>query len=205
LDEKIPTTLNDNSVIKPTDTFPDNNVVYRVANFIQKYRVNRYFQHVPFTIFRALSVPVGYIPAKNGHPQLSKTWKFLFPQKFLEKIKLKRWTNSFIRYNIQLYFDTALYLSLRNSKNNDYFHPIVGFNHLENAFRQKKGVLMPVIHLGEYLHTVYTLLHRYVLVNGKSKRVLVLALSTKENEFLFREQIKKIKSLSAVITTDFQL
>jgi len=204
LDEKIPTTLNDNSVIKPTDTFPDNNVVYRVANFIQKYRVNRYFQHVPFTIFRALSVPVGYIPAKNGHPQLSKTWKFLFPQKFLEKIKLKRWTNSFIRYNIQLYFDTALYLSLRNSKNNDYFHPIVGFNHLENAFRQKKGVLMPVIHLGEYLHTVYTLLHRYVLVNGKSKRVLVLALSTKENEFLFREQIKKIKSLSAVITTDFK-
>jgi len=37
-----------------------------------------------------------------------------------------------------------------------------------------------------------------------NKRVLVLALATKENEFLFRDQIKKIKSLSAVITTDFK-
>jgi hypothetical protein len=204
LNEKKPTTLNDKSVIKPTDTFPDNNLVYRVAHFIQKYRVNRYFQHVPFTIFRALSVPVGYIPAKNGHPQLSKTWKFLFPQKILEKINLKRWTNSFIRYNIQLYFDTALYLSLRNSKNEDYFNPVVGFNHLENAFSQKKGVLIPVIHLGEYLHTVYTLLYRNVLIDEKSKRILVLVLASKENEFLFREQIKKIDNFSAVITTDFK-
>ena len=204
MDEQTANGLDQTSVIKPTDTFPDNNLVYRVAHFIQKYRVNRFFQHVPFTIFRSLSVLIGYQHAKNGHSQLSKTWKFLYPPKFLEKINLKRWTNSFIRYNIQLYFDTALYLSLRNSKNHDYFHPVVGFNHLENAFRQKKGVLIPVIHLGEYLHTVYTLLYRNVLIDEKSKRVLVLALSSKENEFLFREQIKEIKSFSAVITTDFK-
>ena len=139
MDEKIYNGLDNNSTIRPTDTFPDNNLVYRVAHFIQKYRVNRLFQHVPFIIFRALSVPVGYTHAKNGHPQLSKTWKFLFPQKILEKIKLKRWTNSFIRYNIQLYFDTALYLSLRNSKNKDYFHPVIGLKHLEKAINQKSG------------------------------------------------------------------
>lgn len=204
MDEKTNNELDDTSVIKPTDTFPDNNLVYRVAHFIQKYRVNRYFQHVPFTIFRSLSVLLGYQHAVNGHPQLSKTWKFLYSQKFLEKINLRRWTNSFIRYNIQLYFDTALYLSLRNSKNKDYFHPVVGFNHLEKAIQQKKGVLIPLIHLGEYLHTLYTLLYRNVRVDEKSQKILVFALSSKENEFLFREQLKKIDNLSAVITTDFK-
>ncbi len=204
MNEKKSDTLDNNSTIKPTDTFPDNNFVYRVAHFIQKYRVNRFFQHVPFTIFRALSVPIGYQHAVNGHPQLSKTWKFLYSQKFLEKIKLKRWTNSFIRYKIQLYFDTALYLSIRNSKNKDYFHPVVGFNHLEKAIQKKKGVIVPLLHLGEYLHTLYTLLYRNVLIDEKSQKILVFALSSKENEFLFRGQIKKIDNLSAVITTDFK-
>ena len=83
--EKKSNTLNEKSTIKPTDTFPDNNLVYRIAHFIQKYRVNRFFQHVPFTIFRSLSVILGYQHAVNGHPQLSKTWKFLYSQKFLEK------------------------------------------------------------------------------------------------------------------------
>lgn len=204
LDEKKSNTMNEKSAIKPTDTFPDNNLVYRIAHFIQKYRVNRFFQHVPFTIFRSLSVILGYQHAVNGHPQLSKTWKFLYSQKFLEKIKLKRWTNSFIRYNIQLYFDTAFYLSLRNSKNKDYFHPVVGFNHLEKAIQQKKGVLIPLIHFGEYLHTLYTLLYRNVRIDEDSQKILVFALSSKENEFLFREQLKKIDNLSAVITTDFK-
>ncbi len=204
MDEKIPSTLNEKSTIKPTDTFPDNNLVYRIAHFIQKYRINRFFQHVPFSIFRSLSVPIGYQYAVNGHHQLSKTWKFLYPQRFLKKINLRRWTNSFIRYNIQLYFDTTLYLSLRNSKNKDYFHPVVGFNHLEKAIQQKRGVLIPLLHLGEYLHTLYTLLYRNVLIDEKSQKILVFALSSKENEFLFREQLKKIDNLSAVITTDFK-
>ena len=204
MDENNNNGLDQQSVIKPTDTFPDNNVVYRIAHFIQKNRVNRFFQHVPFTIFRALSVPVGYQHAVNGHPQLSKTWKFLYSQKFLEKIKLKRWTNSFIRYNIQLYFDTAFYLSIRNSKNKDYFHPVEGFNHLEKAIQQKKGVLVPVLHLGEYLHTIYTLLYRNVLVDDKSQKILIFALSSKENEFLFREQLNTLDNLTAVITTDFK-
>ena len=204
MNEKKSDTLDNNSRIKPTDTFPDNNLVYRVAHFIQKNRVNRFFQHVPFTIFRSLSVLIGYQHAVNGHPQLSITWKFLYPQRFLEKIKLRRWTNSFIRYNIQLYFDTALYLSIRNSKNKDYFHPVVGFNHLEKAIQQKKGVLIPLIHLGEYLHPLYTLFYRNVIVAEKSQKIFVVALSSKENEFLFREQIKKIDNLSAIITTDFK-
>jgi len=114
------TTLKDSqltakSSMKPTETFPEFNFVFKFSNFIHKYRINRFFQYVPFRIFRALSVLIGYTQAEKGHNTIRKTWNFLYPKRILENVNLKRWTNSYIQYNVQLWFDTTFYLTVRNS------------------------------------------------------------------------------------------
>ena len=191
------------SSMRPTDTFPEFNFVFSFSHFIQKYRINRFFQYVPFRIFRALSVIIGYTQAEKGHNTVSKTWEFLFPKRVLEKVNLKRWTNSYIQYNIQLWFDTTFYLSVRNSENHDFFNPIEGFNHLEKALRQKKGVLIPLIHFGEFLHTLYSLFHRRIIIDNEPQKILVLALGSKENEYLLRESYKSIDNFSIIVTNNF--
>jgi len=189
--------------MKPTETFPEFNFVFSFSHFIQKYRINRFFRYVPFRIFRALSVIIGYQHAVNGHNTVLKTWEFLFPKRILEKVNLKRWTNSYIQYNIQLWFDTTFYLSVRNSKNEDFFNPIIGFNHLEKALKQKKGVLVPLIHFGEFLHTLYSLFHRRIIIDDEPQKILVLALGSKENEYLLRESYKSIDNFNIIVTNDF--
>ena len=176
--------LNAKSSMKPTEIFPEFNFVFSFSHFIQKYRINRYFEYVPFRIFRALSVIIGYQHVLNGHSTVLKTWNFLFPKRILEKVNLKRWTNSYIQYNIQLWFDTTFYLSVRNSKNEDFFNPIIGFKHLEKALRQKKGVLVPTIHFGEFLHSLYSLFHRRIIIDNEPQKILVLGLASKENDYL---------------------
>ncbi|MHA1720085.1 MAG: LpxL/LpxP family acyltransferase [Promethearchaeota archaeon] len=188
------------SSMKPTETFPEFNFVFKFSNFIHKYRINRFFQYVPFRIFRALSVIIGYTQAQKGHNTLLNTWQFLFPKKILKKVNLQRWTNSFIQFNIQLWFDTTFYLTCRNSENSDFFNPIEGFNHLEKALKQKKGVLIPVIHFGEFLHTLYSLFHRRIIIDDEPQKILVLGLASKENEYLLRESYKSLDNFKVIIT-----
>jgi len=204
------TTLKDSQIqltakssMRVIDTFPEFNLVFSFSHFIQKYRINRFFQYVPFRIFRALSVIIGYTQADKMHNTVSKTWEFLFPKRILEKVNLKRWSNSYIQYNIQLWFDTTFYLTCRNSENHDFFNPIEGFNHLEKALRQKKGVLVPIIHYGEFLHTFYSLFHRRINIDDEPQKILVLALGSKENEYLLRESYKSIDNFKIIITNNF--
>jgi len=124
----------------------------------------------------------------------------LYPKRILENVNLKRWTNSYIQYNVQLWFDTTFYLTVRNSENSDFFNPIEGFNHLEKALRQKKGVLIPVIHFGEFLHTLYSLFHRRIIIDDEPQKILVLAIGSKENEYLLRESYKSLDNFKIIIT-----
>lgn len=195
--------LTANSSMRPTETFPEFNFVFSFSHFIQKYRINRYFQYVPFRIFRALSVLIGHQQAAKGHSTVLKTWNFLFPKRILEKVNLKRWTNSYIQYNIELWFDTTFYLTCRNSENTDFFNPIEGFNNLEKALKQKKGVLVPTIHFGEFLHTLYSLFHRRIIIDDEPQKILVMGLASKENEYLLRESYKSIDNFKVLITNNF--
>ena len=191
------------SSMRVIDTFPEFNLIFNFSHFIQKYRINRFFQYVPFRIFRALSVIIGYTQAKKGHNTLLKTWQFLFPKRILDKVNLKRWSNSYIRYNIELWFDTTFYLTCRNNKNYNFFNPIEGFNHLEKALRQKRGVIVPFIHYGAFLHTLYSLFHRRIIIDDEPQKILVIALGSKENEYLLRESYKSINNFEILITNDF--
>ena len=193
--------LSKNSSMRPTDTFPEFNIIFRFSHFIQKYRINRFFVRIPFIGFKMLSIFIGIEHAINGHKQLSKTWQFFYPKR--EKM-YRQWTNLFVRYNIELWFDSTFYLPLRNATNEDYFNPIEGFENLRKAILKKKGVLVPTIHLGEFFHTLFSLFHKEITIDGKRQKIPLVVLGSKENDFLFKEQLRPIKNLKVILTDDFK-
>ncbi len=194
--------LSNNSSIRPTETFPEFNLIFRLSNFIHKYKINRGFEKFPFLAFKILSIFIGIEHAINGHKQLSKTWQFFYPKK--EKM-YRHWTNLFVRYNIELWLDTTFYLPLRNATNEEYFNPIEGFENLKQAILKKKGVLVPTIHIGEFYHTLFSLFHKEIVIDGKKQKIPLVVLGSKENDFLFKEQLKPIKNLKVILTDDFKI
>ncbi|MHA1720084.1 MAG: hypothetical protein ACTSXK_11220, partial [Promethearchaeota archaeon] len=194
--------LSKTSSFKPIESFPDYNLVFRLSHFIQKYRINRGFEKIPFFGFKMLSIILGVKSAIKAHKQLSKTWKLLFPKR---RDLYRHWTNLFIRYNIELWADTTFYLPLRNPINTDFFNQIEGFSNLEKAIQKKKGVLVPTIHLGEFYHSLFSLFYQKFQIDGKKQKILLAILSSKENDFLFREQLKPIKNLNVILTNDFKI
>ncbi len=194
--------LSNNSSMRPTETFPEFNLIFRLSNFIHKYKMNRNFERFPFLSFKILSIFIGIEHAINGHKQLSKTWQFFYPKK--ENL-YRHWTNLFVRYNIQLWLDTTFYLPLRNATNEKYFNPIEGFENLKQAILKKKGVLVPTIHMGEFYHTLFSLFHKEITFDGKKQKMPLVVLGSKENDFLFKEQLKPIKNLKVILTDDFKV
>jgi len=193
--------LSKDSSMRPTETFPEYNLIFRLSHFIQKYRINRFFEHISFLGFKMLSIVIGIEHSINGHKDLSKTWDFFFPKR---RHLYKHWTNLFIRYNIELWLDSTFYLPLRNPTNTDYFNPIEGFSHLENAIKKKKGVLVPTIHVGEFFHALFSLFYKNIEIDGKKQKIMLAVLGSQENDFLFREQLKPIKNLKVILTNDFK-
>ncbi|MHA1510104.1 MAG: hypothetical protein ACTSRX_00120 [Promethearchaeota archaeon] len=193
--------LSKNSSFRVIETFPEFNLVFRLSHFIQKYKINRVFERIPFLGFRMISILVGVVSAIKGHKQLSKTWNFFYPK---NRDLYRHWTNIFIRFNIELWMDSTFYLPLRSPTNNDFFNQIEGFSNLEKAIKKKKGVLVPTIHLGEYYHTLFSLFHKNIEIDRKKQKILLAILSSKENDFLFREQLKPIKNLNVILTDDFK-
>ena len=194
--------LSNHSSMRPTETFPEFNLIFRLSNFIHKYKINRGFEKIPFLAFKMLSIFIGIEHSINGHAQLSKTWQFFYPKK---ENMYRQWTNQFVRYNIELWFDTTFYLPLRNAKNEEYFNPIEGFENLKQAILKKRGVLVPTIHIGEFYHTLFSLFHKEITIDGKKQKIPLVVLGSKENDFLFKEQLKSIKNLKVILTNDFKI
>ena len=64
--------LSKDSSMRPTETFPEYNLIFRLSHFTQKYRINRFFEHISFLGFKMLSIVIGIEHSINGHKDLSK-------------------------------------------------------------------------------------------------------------------------------------
>jgi lauroyl/myristoyl acyltransferase len=196
--------LTNSSVMKPTETFPDNNIVFRLSHFIQRYRLNRHLTRIPFFGFQMISTLLHKKFSWDAHDQLIKTWKCLYPPNYLSKMNLKRWTDEFIKYNIELYLDATFYLSLRSPTTTDYFNPIIGLEHIERALQKCKGAFYTSNHFGSYNHGYFSLIHQQIQINGKPQKIKMVVIVSSENQFLFREIFRDFPNLSLILTSSFR-
>ncbi|MHA1746280.1 MAG: LpxL/LpxP family acyltransferase [Promethearchaeota archaeon] len=196
--------LSKDSKMKPTEDFPDNSPVFRLTHFIHRYRLHRHFTHIPFTGFQMISTAMHKIFTKASRGQIEKTWRRLIPPKFLSKRNLDLWTDAFIKFNIELYLDTTFYLPIRSPENIEYFTPVIGLDNIQRALQKGKGAFLTTVHFGEFNHSYFNLLHQHFTLNGKPQKFYIAALSSAENEFLFRAMAESIPNFEVILTGSFR-
>jgi hypothetical protein len=196
--------LSKDSKMKPTEDFPDNSPVFRLTHFIHRYRLHRHFTRIPFTGFQMISTAMHKIFTKASRGQIEKTWKMLIPPKFLSKRNLDLWTDAFIKFNIELYLDTTFYLPIRSPENIEYFTPVIGLDNIQRALEKGKGAFLTTLHFGEFNHSYFNLMQQHFTINGKQRKFFVAALSSAENEFLFRAMANSIPNFEVILTGSFR-
>ncbi len=197
--------LDKKASMKIHKNFIDYNIAFRFVNFIQSTGRHKYFERKSFLPFRFLTIILGPLFYKKGFSTLENAWKFLYPQSFLEKhnINLKRWGLQLISYLFDFFLEIMFFMPNHSPKNITRFIKMEGFEHIEAALQKKKGVLVPIIHLGEIYHPTSGLLRKTITIDGKTQKVEVVGIVSPENEFLLRQFVKSWENVFAIVTGKF--
>ncbi|QEE15137.1 hypothetical protein DSAG12_00960 [Promethearchaeum syntrophicum] len=197
--------LDKNTSMKIHKNFFDYNIFFRITHFIQSTGRHKFFERKSFLRFRFLTIIFGPLIVKKGFPTLENAWKFLYPPSFLEKhnINLKRWALQIISYIFEFFFEITFFMPNHSPKNISRFIKMEGFEHIEAALQKKKGVLVPIIHLGELYHPTSALLRKTVTIDNKTQKVEVVGIVSPENEFLLRQFLKMWDNVFAIVTGKF--
>ena len=170
--------LEKKSSMKIHKNFVDYNAFFRFTHFIQSTGRYKFFERKSFLPFRILTILFGPLIVKKGFSTLENAWKFLYPPNFLEKhnINLKRWALQIISYFLDSFFEIMFFMPNHSSKNITRFIKMEGFEHIEAALQEKKGVLVPMIHLGEMYHPTSALLRKTITIDNKTQKVEVVGI-----------------------------
>lgn len=197
--------LDKKTSMKMHKNFIDYNPLFRFVHFIQSTGRHEYFEQKSFLPFRFLTFLVGPLVFKKAFPTLENAWKFLYSPKFLKnhKINLKRWTLQLISYVFDSFLEITFFMPNHSPKNITRFIKMEGFEYIESALQEKKGVLVPMIHLGEIYHPTSALLRKTITIDGKTKKIEVVGIVSPENEFLLRQFTIRWENVFAIVTGKF--
>ncbi len=198
-------TLDKNDSMKIHKNFIDYNILFRFVHFIQSTGRHKFFERRSFLPFRFLTSILSPLIFKKGFSTLENAWKFLYSSNFLEKqnINLKRWALQLFSYFFDFFLEIMLFMPNHSPKNISRFIKMEGFEHIEAALQEKKGVLVPMIHLGEMYHPTSALLRKTITIDNKIQKVEVVGIVSPENEFFLREIVKNVDNVYAIVTGKF--
>ncbi len=178
-------------------------IMYFFPHMVQKYFMFRAFKKVPFSLVNAITTPIGTLIAKLTNRKMDKIFKDLIPRKILTEKRLKKWKIMVGQYAVNLFIEITLFLSNHRYQYFKY-NRIEGFNHIEQALQQKKGVLVPSIHMGEFLHILSTLMMKRVVIDGKKQAIHTVGLASVHNQILYTEFTNTYEHMHMVIAEDFK-
>ena len=185
--------------------FIDYNPLFRFAHYIQTSGKYRHFSNKSFFPFRLVSIIVGPFILKKGYPTVERAWKFLYPKQIIHKINLKRWALELISYTGDMFLDVTFITPNHNFDTINQYVTLEGHSEIEDALQEKKGVLIPILHIGEIYHAISVLVHTKVKINNKIQKNGVVIIASKENEFLFQPWLKRCDNLFIPVTGNFEL
>jgi len=197
-------TIDKNAKMKLQKNFIDYNPLFRFAHYIQTSGKFRHFTNKSFFPFRLVSIIVGPFIVHKAMPIVKKAWNFLYPKEFLHNINLKRWTLEFISYMGDLFLDITFFTPNHTFQSINKYVKMDGYSEIEKALQEKKGVLIPFIHIGEMYHAISVLVHTKVKIDGKIQKNEVVVIASKENEFLFQPWLERCDNLFIPVTADFK-
>ena len=178
-------------------------LMYFFPHMVQKYFMFRPFRKISFSLINAFTTPIGTLIAKATDKKVDKIFRDLLPRKILKRERLKKWKIMVGQYAINLFIEITLYLSNHRYQYFKY-NRIEGFEHIQNALQQKKGVLIPSIHIGEFLHILSTLMIKRVEIDGKKGPIHTVGLASVHNQLLYTEFTNTYEHIHMVLAEDFK-
>ncbi len=203
--ENKPRTLDKKTPMKMHKNFIDYNPLFRFAHTIQTTGKYRHFANKSFLPFRLISIIVGPFILKKVFPILEKAWKFLYSKEFIQKVNIKRWALQLISYMGDLFLDVTFFTPNHTFQRISHYVEMENYNEIEEALQEKKGILIPFIHIGEIYHPVSVLVHTKVKIDNKIQKNEVVIIASKENEFLFQPWLERCDNLFIPVTSNFEI
>ena len=197
--------LDKNTKMKMHKNFIDYNPLFRFSHYVQTSGMYRHFSNKSFFPFRLVSIIVGPFILKKGYSTVEKAWKFLYPKQIIHKVNLARWMLELISYMGDLFLDITFFTPNHTFQTIKQYIKMENYNEIEDALQEKKGVLIPFLHIGEIYHAVSALVHTKVKIHDKIQKNGVVIIGSKENEFLFQKWIERCDNLYVPVTTDFKI
>ena len=198
-------TLEKNAKMKMHKNFIDYNPLVRFAHYIQTSGKFRHFANKSFLPFRFITIIVGPFILNKAMPVVKKAWNFLYPKEFLQKMKIKRWALELISYMGDLFLEVTFFSPNHTFQSINKYVKMEGYNEIEEALQEKRGVLIPFIHMGEIYHPISALVHTKVKIHDKIQKNGVVVIASKENEFLFQPWLERCDNLFIPVTGNFEI
>lgn len=190
--------------MKMHKNFIDYNPIFRFAHYIQTSGIYRHIGKKSFLPFRLVSIILGPFLLKKVFPILKKAWIFLYCKEFLQKVNMMRWALQIISYMGDLFLDVTFNIPKHTFQSINQYVKMENYNEILDALQEKKGVLIPFIHMGEIYHPVSVLVHTKIKIENKIQKNEVVIIASKENEFLFQPWLKRCNNLFIPVTSDFK-
>jgi len=191
--------------MKMHKNFIDYNLLFRFAHYIQTSGMYRRFSNKSFFPFRVVSIIVGPFLLKKVFSILKKAWNFLYSKNFLQKVNLTRWALQIISYMGDLFLEVTFFIPNHTFQSINQYVKMENYNEIEEALQEKKGVLIPFIHIGEIYHPVSALVHTKIKIDNKIQKNEVVIIASKENEFLFQPWLERCDNLFIPVTGNFEI
>ncbi|QEE17349.1 hypothetical protein DSAG12_03182 [Promethearchaeum syntrophicum] len=149
--------------------------VFKIFAWIHKNHIYSPFRFVPFSILNGFGHFIGkfaFGSSKSVQRKMRASFTALYPG--ISEKRLQKLIDAANKFMAMLFLDIAFRFPLTGDLPFDKFYSLQHSERLEEAFKKGKGVIIPILHIGQFLHSPNIMIQ----IPGLNKKIaLVVSVS----------------------------
>ncbi len=138
--------------------------VFKIIAWIGRYHVYRPIRIFPFSILNGFGHFIGKIAfgsSKSVQRKMRASFTALFPG--ISEKRLHKLIDAATKYMAMLFLDITLRFPFTGTLSYELFYKFQHLERLEEAFKKGKGVIIPILHIGQFMHSPNMLIQAHHL------------------------------------------
>ncbi|MHA1561773.1 MAG: LpxL/LpxP family acyltransferase [Promethearchaeota archaeon] len=127
--------------------------VFKVINWIGRKRIYKPIRFVPFSLLNGLGHLIGrfgFGTSKSVQRKMKASFNALYPG--ISEKRLHKFIDAATKYMAMLFLDITFRFPLTGDISTKRFYRYMNPERLDKALQQGNGVIIPILHIGEFLH-----------------------------------------------------